>query len=270
YAVGLLQLKLDRGRAGVGEVGKGRAMKRFSLLPLIAAMGLIVSAQSANEMAQISSLLQVMQSPQLSTREQAFYKLYALPHAANAPGVGNAMAKLLGRELVLYHSHTVGGEGFANYLGALGDVVLLYAQSSDDPAALRELVQLPANPGSLASVRLAKFGEKLFPALQAAITDGDFTARATSLDIVGIQLARDYSGAQPLPDVRAQLRAMVEKALKDSDAAIRFTAIVDLETIGDPNDIPKLEAIAAIDPSAGIRDRAGRAAINIQMGRKRH
>lgn len=249
-------------------------MKRLGIIIGLSAIyfPVLLPGQSAKTQAQIESLLQAENSPNLLTRVNAFDTLYRIPHAMTEPEVGRAMTALLKRELDLYHSHTLTGdqEGFADYLGGLGDVVLFYAEHSDDPAPLPLLVQLPANPGSLGSIRIAKFGERIFPELANAIVKGDFTARTTSLDIVGIQLERDRSGVQPLPNTRTKLRAIIDRALKDPDALTRSIAIDDLEAIGDPADVPTLQALAATDPVLANRRRAAEAAVNIPLGRKRH
>lgn len=232
----------------------------------------LLLGQSVKTQSQIESLLQAENSPDLVARVNAFDTLYAIPHAMTEPEVGRAMTKLLKRELDLYHSRTLTGdqEGFADYLGGLGDVVLFYAQHSNDPEPLSLLVQLPANQGSLFSKAMAKFGEKIYPDLENAIANGDFTAKSTSLDILGIQLERDRSGVHPLPNTRAKLRVILGNALKDPDVLIRLIAIDDLEAIGDPNDVPTLQALAATDPVPGLRRRAAEAAVNIPLGRKRY
>lgn len=239
----------------------------FVLLLSCAAFPNLARAQT-----DIPQLLQELKSSDVNTRIAAFYKIYATPHAVDKPDVGRALVGLLELEESVYHSDApfVGGEGYANYYGNLSDAVLHYVQTTGDMRPVPMLIDEPSNAGSLYDLALAKFGDRITAPLEAAEASSDLPGRMTAIDIAAIQLRWDHAGIQPLPDVRQRLSDLVLAALRDHDGGIRLSAIMALETVGDPAYLPALDAVAQSDPDATVRARAKRADQAIREGRGLH
>ena len=218
-----------------------------------AAMVWTVAFAAFAQTPRVSALLQKLRSQDPNAREQAFDGLSQIPHIITQPGVAPGLIALLRIEESNYDARApfTQNEDWGSYYSLISDMVFDYVMETGDLAPLPLVINQPSGPGSLGELNVARLGAGAVPALAQVALNGDGPGRAQAVDIAGIMLQRDRTGAQTLPPaVLPILRKILNDALNDQLIYVKLNAIDQFGHIGDPADLSLLQKLST-DPKVG-------------------
>jgi len=154
-------------------------------------------------------------------------------------------------------------EGYAEYIGWLTGEVMKIADAEPDRSDVWYAL-LGAVPGEGASEYgkwLGTHGDKALPYLMAYARDhrtddldlqNRFGALASLAQIVAFERRPDIAHHLSEADVQTAVK-VIQDAIEDRDHNVRARALLGLEIIGDPGDLPLVDHVALTDPYA-LRD----------------
>jgi HEAT repeat protein len=247
---------------------------------VFATLGLLVSlaswAQQKSEgKPSVSQLLAELHSGQWSDRAQAYEALRSDLQDLGSQQVQEGLLELLDRENQVIESTNRDpqgpsveekyGEGYAEYVGELGDTVDTFA-NWNDPRQVCIFVHESYDPESRFAAKIALHGAIAIPCLIQMYGSDVGLIRAEAAPVI----VQAWAKTNNLDESTLQkAKEIARMSLHDQSEAVRINTVKALGKFGGEDMIPALRQVAATDPAPevhghSIRKRAAEAIAEIQ------
>jgi hypothetical protein len=200
-----------------------------------------------------------LRSADVKQRVTAAKSLMAQP--MRSPEVESELVSLLARENdMVYQALREGrgaaakyGEGYADYLGELGDVVMSIAEKQPDRTDVwPALLNSPYDPDSRFTAWLTTHSDKAAPILVAQATGADVTRRADALVVLAHIAAQEQERDKPHRQLSGEalqtIESLIRSGIRSPETIVRYQAVKAVTLIGNVSDLEELDRIAATDP----------------------
>jgi hypothetical protein len=231
----------------------------FMVVGILMAVVCAAQQQTASKLSGAELLVQ-LRSDKWTDRANAYGQLRSDANALSDPKVQQALLDVLneGNQLIEdVNRNPQGpsvdekyGEDYVEYVGDLGETVDSFA-NWNDPRQVCIYVHEPYNPESKFAAKIASHGKVAVPCLIQMYASDVGLARAEAAPVLVQALAK--SSDQLDSNTIANVKQVIQNALRDPVDAVRSTSVRALEKFGQLDMIPALERVAESDPSPEVQ-----------------